>query len=62
MMLRHMGLHDNGNKLDTACFNIFRDKKVRVLLKWIEYWGGVRLLTSPTHFASGMCKTEKKGM
>lgn len=29
MMLRHMGLHDYGNKIQTACFDTIRDKKVR---------------------------------
>lgn len=28
MMLRHMGLHDHGNKIQTACFDTIRDKKV----------------------------------
>uniref|UniRef100_A0A8P4KF31 Isocitrate dehydrogenase [NAD] subunit alpha, mitochondrial n=1 Tax=Dicentrarchus labrax TaxID=13489 RepID=A0A8P4KF31_DICLA len=28
MMLRHMGLHDYGNKIQTACFDTIRDKKV----------------------------------
>lgn len=30
MMLRHMGLHDYGNKIQTACFDTIRDKKVRL--------------------------------
>lgn len=29
MMLRHMGLHDHGNKIQAACFNTIRDRKVR---------------------------------
>lgn len=29
MMLRHMGLHDHGNKIQAACFDTIRDKKVR---------------------------------
>lgn len=29
MMLRHMGLHDYGIKIQTACFDTIRDKKVR---------------------------------
>lgn len=33
MMLRHMGLHDYGNKIQTACFDTIRDKKVRC---WLE--------------------------
>uniref|UniRef100_A0A665WXM7 Isocitrate dehydrogenase [NAD] subunit alpha, mitochondrial n=1 Tax=Echeneis naucrates TaxID=173247 RepID=A0A665WXM7_ECHNA len=28
MMLRHMGLHDHGNKIQTACFDTIREKKV----------------------------------
>ncbi|XP_062246895.1 isocitrate dehydrogenase [NAD] subunit alpha, mitochondrial [Platichthys flesus] len=28
MMLRHMGLHSYGNKIQTACFDTIRDKKV----------------------------------
>lgn len=28
MMLRHMGLHEHGNKIQTACFDTIRDKKV----------------------------------
>uniref|UniRef100_A0A3Q1HZF8 Isocitrate dehydrogenase [NAD] subunit alpha, mitochondrial n=1 Tax=Acanthochromis polyacanthus TaxID=80966 RepID=A0A3Q1HZF8_9TELE len=28
MMLRHMGLHDYGNKIQTARFDTIRDKKV----------------------------------
>lgn len=31
MMLRHMGLHDYGNKIQTACFDTIRDKKVRLV-------------------------------
>lgn len=60
MMLRHMGLHDNGNKFETALFQHHQRQEGEEVLKWVEYWGGGRLLTSPTHFASGMCKTEKK--
>lgn len=29
MMLRHMGLHDHGNKIQAACFDTIRDRKVR---------------------------------
>lgn len=36
MMLRHMGLHDYGNKIQTACFDTIRDKKVR---RWLETTG-----------------------
>lgn len=28
MMLRHMGLHDCGSKIQTACFDTIREKKV----------------------------------
>uniref|UniRef100_A0A3Q2WUY2 Isocitrate dehydrogenase [NAD] subunit alpha, mitochondrial n=3 Tax=Haplochromini TaxID=319058 RepID=A0A3Q2WUY2_HAPBU len=28
MMLRHMGLHDHADKIQTACFDTIRDKKV----------------------------------
>uniref|UniRef100_A0A6Q2XBT4 Isocitrate dehydrogenase [NAD] subunit, mitochondrial n=1 Tax=Esox lucius TaxID=8010 RepID=A0A6Q2XBT4_ESOLU len=28
MMLRHMGMHDYGKKIETACFDTIRDKKV----------------------------------
>lgn len=28
MMLRHMGLHDYANKIETACFDTIRDEKV----------------------------------
>ena len=28
MMLRHMGLHEYGKKIETACFDTIRDKKV----------------------------------
>ncbi|KAJ8333652.1 hypothetical protein SKAU_G00409710 [Synaphobranchus kaupii] len=28
MMLRHMGLHDHAKKIETACFDTIRDKKV----------------------------------
>ncbi|XP_054626778.1 isocitrate dehydrogenase [NAD] subunit alpha, mitochondrial-like isoform X2 [Dunckerocampus dactyliophorus] len=28
MMLRHMGLHEHGHKIQTACFDTIRDKKV----------------------------------
>ncbi|CAB1331733.1 unnamed protein product, partial [Coregonus sp. 'balchen'] len=28
MMLRHMGLHDYGKKIETSCFDTIRDKKV----------------------------------
>lgn len=28
MMLRHMGLHDHGNKIQAACFDTIRDRKV----------------------------------
>uniref|UniRef100_A0A3P9MB72 Isocitrate dehydrogenase [NAD] subunit alpha, mitochondrial n=1 Tax=Oryzias latipes TaxID=8090 RepID=A0A3P9MB72_ORYLA len=28
MMLHHMGLHDHGKKIQTACFDTIRDKKV----------------------------------
>lgn len=28
MMLRHMGHHDYGNKIQTACVDTIRDKKV----------------------------------
>lgn len=33
MMLRHMGLHDYAKKIETACFNTIRDKKVIYLIK-----------------------------
>lgn len=29
MMLRHMGLHDHGNKIQAACFDTIRERKVR---------------------------------
>lgn len=29
MMLRHMGLRDHGNKIQAACFDTIRDRKVR---------------------------------
>lgn len=33
MMLRHMGLHDHANKIQTACFDTIKEKKVRLELK-----------------------------
>lgn len=32
MMLRHMGLHDYAKRIETACFDTIRDKKVSVVL------------------------------
>jgi hypothetical protein len=32
MMLRHMGMHDYGKKIETACFDTIRDKKVAFIL------------------------------
>lgn len=29
MMLRHMGLHDFAHRIQTACFDTIKDKKVR---------------------------------
>ena len=29
MMLRHMGLHDHAQRIQTACFNTIQDKRVR---------------------------------
>lgn len=36
MMLRHMGLHSYGNRIQAACFDTIRDKKVG--------WGHVKCL------------------
>lgn len=33
MMLRHMGLHDHAKKIETACFDTIRDKKVNLFNK-----------------------------
>ena len=30
MMLRHMGLHDHAQRIQTACFNTIQDKRVRM--------------------------------
>ncbi len=30
MMLRHMGLHDHADKIQTACFDTIKDMKVRL--------------------------------
>lgn len=40
MMLRHMGLHDHADKIQTACFDTIRDKKVRLksLLGGLQYF------------------------
>ena len=32
MMLRHMGLHGYGKKIEAACFDTIRDKKVGIYL------------------------------
>ena len=33
MMLRHMGLHGYGKKIEAACFDTIRDKKVGIYLE-----------------------------
>ncbi len=33
MMLRHMGLHGHAKKIETACFDTIRDKKVITIKK-----------------------------
>lgn len=33
MMLRHMGLHDYAKRIETACFDTIRDKKVIYLIR-----------------------------
>lgn len=40
MMLRHMGLHDHADKIQAACFDTIRDKKVRLksLLGGLQYF------------------------
>lgn len=30
MMLRHMGLHEHASRIQTACFDTIREKKVRL--------------------------------
>lgn len=30
MMLRHMGLHEHGARIQTACFDTIKDRKVRL--------------------------------
>lgn len=38
MMLRHMGLHSHGNKIETACFDTIRDKKVGFSGAYVFTW------------------------
>lgn len=33
MMLRHMGLHGHAKKIETACFDTIRDKKVMYMIR-----------------------------
>lgn len=49
MMLRHMGLHEQASKIQVACFDTIRDRKVR-RRRWSSRrvesgrgWGGGRL-------------------
>lgn len=45
MMLRHMGLHDYAQKIQTACFDTIREKKVKKTKShWCISWSGMKTL------------------
>lgn len=38
MMLKHMGLHDYAKKIENACYDTIRDKKVQYVCHLFKKW------------------------